>query len=57
MWIVGLVLAGFFYFRSGSLGAALTIGLAAFLASFRSTYIYWQQYKKEALEEEGKHLR
>ena len=49
-WVVVVALVTFFYFRSGSITAALTVGLALFLASFRFTYSEYQQAKREASE-------
>ena len=46
-WVIVVALVTFFYFRSGSITAALTVGLALFLASFRFTYSEYQQAKRE----------
>ena len=56
-WIVCLIVVLFLYYRSGSLTAALTVGLALFLASFRFTYGQYQQFKREILEQEHKNTR
>lgn len=44
--IIGIVVI-FFYVRSGSLNAALTIGIALILGSFRFTYSEYHQCKRD----------
>ena len=52
-WVLCSVIVAFIYLRSGSLSAALTVGLALFLGSFRFTFNDYQQYKREMLEQEN----